>query len=88
VKDDMKRVLVLAAVIVLAAGSTSYAQGTATIAGGPHDLSNGSAGATATPPSMGRPASSVTFRRRLDEHAAVESQQSDGATYQVYTNRR
>jgi hypothetical protein len=39
----MKRIFVLASVIVLAAASTSYAQFTATIAGGPHDLSNGSA---------------------------------------------
>ena len=39
----MKKAFLLAAVIVLAAASTSYAQFTATIAGGPHDLSNGSA---------------------------------------------
>jgi hypothetical protein len=39
----MKKIFSLAAVIVLAAASTSYAQYTATIAGGPHDLSNGSA---------------------------------------------
>ena len=39
----MKKVLLLAAVIVLASASASYAQYTATIAGGPHDLSNGSA---------------------------------------------
>ena len=39
----MKRVATFVVLAVLAAGSTSYAQNTAVIAGGPHDLSNGSA---------------------------------------------
>jgi len=43
VTDHMKKTFLFAAAIVLAAASTSNAQFTATIAGGPHDLSNGSA---------------------------------------------
>ncbi len=39
----MRRVCLLAAGAVLLAANSSYAQFTATIAGGPHDLSNGSA---------------------------------------------
>jgi predicted CXXCH cytochrome family protein len=39
----VKRILVLASIAVLAVAATSYAQLTNVIAGGPHDLSNGSA---------------------------------------------
>jgi len=39
----MRKVLSLAVVAILATATTSYAQFTAVIAGGPHDLSNGSA---------------------------------------------
>ena len=39
----MKRILVLAGIAVLAVAAPGYAQATAVIAGGPHDLSNGSA---------------------------------------------
>ena len=39
----MKRILILAALAVLTVASASVAQNTAVIAGGPHDLSNGSA---------------------------------------------
>jgi hypothetical protein len=39
----MKRICVMAVAIVLMTSATSYAQFTAVVAGGPHDLSNGSA---------------------------------------------
>jgi predicted CXXCH cytochrome family protein len=39
----MRRICIIAAAMVVAYGTTSHAQFTATIAGGPHDLSNGSA---------------------------------------------
>jgi len=39
----VKRTLVLASIAVLAVAATGYAQTTAVIAGGPHDLTNGSA---------------------------------------------
>ena len=42
-RESMKRVCLLVGAMVLVLSSTSYAQFTATIAGGPHDLSNGSA---------------------------------------------
>lgn len=39
----MKRTLALASIAILAVAATGYAQNTAVIAGGPHDLTNGSA---------------------------------------------
>ena len=83
----MKRILVLAGIAVLAVAATSYAQLTAVIAGGPHDLTSGSALRNANAAIAGQtcvfchtPHSGVTSNPLWNRNAPT------GASYQVYTS--
>jgi predicted CXXCH cytochrome family protein len=83
----VKRILVLAGIAVLAVAATSYAQLTSVIAGGPHDLTSGSALRNANAAIAGQtcvfchtPHSGVTSNPLWNRNAPT------GASYQVYTS--
>jgi cytochrome c553 len=83
----MKKVLLLAAVIVLAAASNSYAQFTATIAGGPHDLSNGSAVRNSNATINGQTCVFCHVPHGGSTNMPLWNRSSPtGAAYQVYTS--
>ena len=83
----MKRTCILAGAVLLLASGTSYAQFTAQIAGGPHDLSNGSAVRNANATINGQ---TCVFCHV--PHGGSTSQplwnrsNPTGASYQVYTS--
>ncbi len=85
--EQMRKALVLAGMAVLMAASTGYAQFTATIAGGPHDLSNGSAVRNSNATINGQTCVFCHVPHSGSTNMPLWNRSSPtGAAYQVYTS--